>query len=158
MPMTGTIMQPMTMTTVIIKSPGIEEQFQGARLLVSLVFPFDPVPASRPRVTKWGTYYAKTYKAWKQKAERWLSPGTFQLDADVPLLVETEAIVRKPKTSKLDYPKGDTDNYAKGPLDVITKVGGYWDDDRQVVCLMSSKRFAARDEQPRTEVHIYACV
>jgi len=147
------------MTTAIIKSPGMREQFREIRLLVSLTFPFDPVPASRPRVTKRGiTYYAKSYKAWKRLAEHWMVRGTLNLDAATPLWVETEAIVRKPETSRLDYPRGDVDNYAKGPLDAITNIGGYWKDDRQILCLVSSKRFAHRAEQPRTEVHIYACV
>jgi len=125
--------------------------------MASLIIPLDPVPASRPRVTQWGTYYAKQYKAWKKQAEQLLPHGTFWLDASTPLIVVTEAIIRKPRTSKAIYPKGDADNYAKGPLDVLTKAGGYWGDDRQIVCLISSKRFARKDEQPRTEVHIYTC-
>jgi len=148
---------PMTTMTAIIETPDIGEQFQEVRLLASLIFPFDPVPASRPRVTKRTTYYGKTYKAWKQQAERWLSPGTLHLDIARSLWVEIEVIVRKPETTRLAYPKGDIDNYTKGPLDVITKVGGYWQDDRQVVGLISSKRFADKDEHPKTEVHIYAC-
>jgi len=143
--------------TAIIDSPGVIGMFKDAVKVASLTFPFDPVPASRPRVTKWGTYYGKTYKAWKANAERFLMPGTLHLASTARLLVVTQAIVRKPKTSKLVVPRGDTDNYAKGPLDVITKAGGYWVDDQQVLCLISSKRFASKDEQPRTEVHIYTC-
>jgi len=146
------------MTTAIIDSPDVIGMLKDAVKVASLTFPFDPVPASRPRVTKWGTYYGKTYKAWKQRAEHYLAPGAFHLDAATPLLVVTEAIIQRPKTSKAVYPKGDADNYAKGPLDAITKAGGYWDDDRQVVSLLTSKRFARKDEHPRTEVHIYTCV
>jgi len=152
----------MMMMTSIIESQDIIETLKGARKLASLVLPFDPVPASRPRVTKWGTYYGITYKVWKQRAAAYLRNRSVVTGRGIPLatplMVVVESIIKKPKTSKARYPKGDVDNYAKGPLDAITKTGEYWEDDRQVVCLLSSKRFAAKDEQPRTEVHIYTCV
>jgi len=150
-------MKTRTMTKATIESLGIIENFQEVNRLTSLEFPFDPVPASRPRVSKWGTYYGKTYKAWKEHAERYVAHGSLRLDVAARLLVMIQAVVRRPKTSKLVTPRGDIDNYAKGPLDVITKAGGYWVDDCQVVCLIASKRFADKDEQPRTEVHIYTC-
>jgi len=143
----------MTMTAItdrLISENGTE----GVQRLASLVFPFNPVPASRPRVTRWGTYYNKTYKAWKETAERSLQPGTLHLDADIPLIVIVRVIVRRPKSTKLTTPRGDLDNYVKAPLDVITKVGGYWKDDTQVVSIISWKRFAWEDEPPRTEVEI----
>ena len=33
-----------------------------------LSIPLNPVPASRPRVSKWGTYYPKRYATWKKDA------------------------------------------------------------------------------------------
>jgi len=148
----------MMMMTAIIEPPDTIGMFQDAVKVASLTFPFDPVPASRPRVTGRGTYYGITYKVWKQRAKDYLRHGPFRCETMVPLMVVVESIVKKPKTSKARYPKGDVDNYAKGPLDAITKAGGYWKDDRQVVRLLSSKRFAAQDELPRTEVRIYTCV
>jgi Holliday junction resolvase RusA-like endonuclease len=112
----------------------------------------NPVPASRPRVTKWGTYYSKTYKDWMRWAEANIPEG-----GDPPLPghydVVLEFIVAKPRTSKLTRPVGDVDNYAKAILDVLTKKG-YWPDDADVVCLQASKRFAHEDEEPRTEAFI----
>lgn len=127
----------------------------GARHLASVNFPFDPVPASRPRVTRWGVYYSKTYSSWKKLAEENTASGPLELAATTPLVVIVESVCKKAKSSKLAFPKGDTDNYAKGPLDVITKAEGYWCDDKQVVWLLSGKRFAAPGEDPHTAVHIY---
>jgi len=130
---------------------------EDAQLLASLVFPFNPVPASRPRVTRWGTYYGKAYKAWKAQAERFIPHGGLCLDAATPLKIMLEFIVQRPKTSKLALPKGDIDNYAKGPLDALTKAGGYWHDDRQVKTLIASKRFAIKAEKPCTKIWIFTC-
>ena len=131
------------------------ERLMGAELLASIRFPFDPVPASRPRVTRWGVYYSKTYSSWKTLAEKHTTAGPLQLAATTPLVVVVESVCRKAKSSKLAFPKGDTDNYAKGPLDVITNASGYWCDDKQVIWLLSGKRFAAPEESPHTAVHIY---
>lgn len=128
---------------------------RGARHLASLCFPFDPVPASRPKVSRWGVYYSKTYKTWRQLAEEHIKPGDLQLRPDDPVLVVIIAVVNRPKTSKAPFPKGDVDNYAKGPMDAITKATGWWHDDKQVTWLLTGKRFAAPGENARTEVHIY---
>ncbi len=114
-----------------------------------------PVPASRPRVTRWGVYYTKTYETWRKLAEAATPPGSLFLDASIPLLVVVSSVVQKPKTGKLSRPKGDVDNYAKAPLDTITKSGGYWHDDDQLVHLLSSKRYAQPGEEPRTLIEIY---
>ena len=135
----------------------IVNELREARHLASLSFPFDPVPASRPRVSRWGVYYAKTYKTWKQLAEDHLPAGELALDPAAKVLVVINAVCKRAKTSKAVLPKGDVDNYAKGPMDVVTKATGYWHDDKQVVWLLSGKRFAEPGEEPRTEVHLYQC-
>lgn len=61
----------------------------------------------------------------------------------------------KPKTTKRDYPRGDTDNYAKAILDAMTKAGPFFEDDDQVTALMVTKRFAEPDEEPRTIINWY---
>lgn len=126
-----------------------------ARLRASVVFPFDPVPASRPKVSRWGVYYGKTYKNWKQLAEDYLAPGDTGIAPTDGVLVVIIAVAKRAKTSKAVFPNGDVDNFAKGPMDVITKATGYWGDDKQVTWLLSGKRFAEPGEEPRTEVHIY---
>lgn len=126
-----------------------------ARLRASVVFPFNPVPASRPRVSRWGVFYAKTYKTWKQLAEEHLAPGDTGIGRADGVLVVIIAVAKRAKTSKATFVNGDVDNFAKGPMDVITKATGYWGDDKQVNWLLSGKRFAEPGEEPRTEVHIY---
>jgi Holliday junction resolvase RusA-like endonuclease len=110
-----------------------------------------PVPASRPRVSKWGTYYAKNYAGWLKAAAKALE-GEPSCPTDAPLVVFVEQIVEKARTSSLTYPRGDIDNFVKGPLDAITKSEKLWVDDNQVVGLIAFKRFAENGEAPGTSV------
>jgi len=117
----------------------------GAGLL-SFFLAVKPVPASRPRVSKWGTYYAKTYETFRKDAT--VALNSFDgVPTDRPVIVWIEVVVEKPKTGKLLLPKGDVDNYAKGPLDVFTKAQKFWADDDQVVGLSVFKRYAQPGEQ-----------
>lgn len=104
----------------------------------------NPTPASRPRVSRWGTYYSKTYETFRTKAktaaEAWKA-----LPTDRPLIVMMECIVEKPRTGKLAFPNGDVDNYAKGPLDTLNKV--IWTDDTQIQILTIAKRYATKGEE-----------
>ena len=148
---------PAVTTTVATTDPlaQIIELGRGAKHLASLTLPFEPVPASRPRVSRWGVYYAKTYKTWKKLAEDYLQPGDLPVEQSDPLLVLTLAVVARPKKPTYDFPIPDVDNLAKGPMDVVTHATGYWHDDKQVTWLISGKRFTAPGEEPHTEVHIY---
>lgn len=138
------------------KTPGYKLELMGAAKAASVVFPFDPVPASRPRVTRWGTYHTKPYKSWLDQAAKTLAAcSAVESLADASLLVFVESVCTKARTSKLTRPKGDVDNYAKGPLDAITKAARHWHDDVQVTALVSTKRFADPGEDARTEVHIF---
>lgn len=116
-------------------------------------FPLNPIPASRPRVTRWGVYYGKTYTQWRKDADKLIKEALTTID--VPCVVVIEQIVKKAKSSKRDYPRGDVDNFAKAPTDLLT-TKNYWKDDDQILNLFSSKRFVEKDEEPRTEVSIYA--
>lgn len=115
----------------------------------------DPVVASRPRVGKWGTYYAPKYQAYKDAAA-WMLKRTLadlpQL-GDTPVSVELEFVCRPPKTRTRDYPRGDNDNYQKAALDAITACG-LWDDDDQIIVITASKRYADKDEDGHTRVRV----
>jgi Holliday junction resolvase RusA-like endonuclease len=137
-------------------TPGMKQEAVVANHLATIVIPLEPLPASRPRVTKWGTYIAKPYKQWIDAALKLVPEGTLWLDKTQPLLVVTTAVCTKARTSKLMTPRMDVDNTAKAALDIITKIGGYWDDDNQIVHLVTTKRFAAPGEAAQTTVSIFS--
>lgn len=120
--------------------------------LLSFILNIAPVPASRPKVSKWGVYYSKTYSKFLRSAQEELSKHNGK-PTQGPIVVMMEHIVERPRTGKLELPQGDVDNYAKGPLDAMTKAGTFWWDDEQVALLVASKRYAKDGEKPRTEVH-----
>ena len=112
-----------------------------------------PSPASRPRVSKFGTYYAKSYATFmaachKQMAAQW---GGEALTG--PLASVAEIIIPKPKTGKRAWPIGDSDNYGKGVLDGATKAGVWIDDDHCVVPI-PLKRYADPGEKPGVILHV----
>lgn len=109
-------------------------------------FEVTPVPASRPRVTRWGTYYGKRYQQFRVDMENALKFTQLEpLAGD--LWIELEFIIPRPKSTKRKIPVGDIDNYVKGPLDSMTKHGGFWKDDDQIVHLEASKRFRKENEK-----------
>jgi Holliday junction resolvase RusA-like endonuclease len=111
-----------------------------------------PVPASRPRVSKWGTYYAKPYRVFKDALKsdlkkRWAHPAI-----SVPVVVSMVCLCTQPKSTKLDYPKPDVDNYAKAVLDAMN--GVVLQDDTQVIELNVSKRWAPKGAEGSIQVTI----
>ncbi|CAD2254884.1 RusA family crossover junction endodeoxyribonuclease [Xanthomonas arboricola pv. juglandis] len=124
-------------------------------MAASFIFPIDPVPASRPRVTRWGTYHLKTYKTWLEAAGAYLKTTGVTIP-EGKLHVALEFVCRKPKSTKLVTPKGDIDNYAKAPLDAITHAG-IWPDDKWIESLYAIKRFAEPGEEPHTSLQVLLC-
>lgn len=123
---------------------------------MNIVLPFDPVPAARPRVGRYGTFYPKKYNEYRSIAQEELSP--FRRDKLVtgPIRMNIEFIVKKPKNPSNPYPsKGDIDNYVKALLDAITKAEVFWKDDMQIVELKAVKRYCEEGEEPCTNATIY---
>lgn len=144
----------MTTKTSTCKSVSLLEhvkKFLGTAV-TTIYLGVTPVPASRPRVSKWGTYYGKNYEKFRREVRDILSEHKGS-PVTGPINCIVEVIVDPPKTTKRDYPKGDVDNYAKGPLDSITSHGGFWGDDDQVVSLFVIKRFAETEEPSGIYVH-----
>jgi Holliday junction resolvase RusA-like endonuclease len=111
-----------------------------------------PVPASRPRVSKWGTYYGKNYEKFRREVRDLLvNHSGEKITGEIYAIVE--CVIEPPKTTKRDYPRGDVDNYAKGPLDSLTSNGNFWHDDDQITALFVSKRFAEAGEEPAIHIH-----
>ncbi len=120
---------------------------------LSMFLALQPVPASRPRVGRWGTYYLPTYKKWIALATEMIEAAEITLHG--PLFVVSRAFIKPARTTKLLFPKPDVDNYAKAPLDIITKADGYWDDDHQIQTLLVGKRYTRAGEQEGSQVDIF---
>jgi Holliday junction resolvase RusA-like endonuclease len=119
--------------------------------------PFPPTPASRPRVSRWGTYYGKTYKAYRELADKAI-PQSRKPALTGNLKATIEFVCHKPKTTKRINPLGDIDNHMKAVLDAITGTKknpkGYWKDDDQIVEVYALKRWPHPGEQPHTRIRI----
>lgn len=105
------------------------------------VFNIHPVPASRPRVSRYGTYYGKNYTRFRKAAEL-VIPKTVgkhkPYDADTNLAVSILIQVPKPKSgTDRRWPRGDVDNYTKGILDACN--GIVWADDDSITKLIVKK-------------------
>ena len=118
--------------------------------LREVYLPLAPVPAARPRVSKWGTYYPKSYATWikdaakmfdelaRHQSEPWTCPVFCLVAVGAP----------RPKKPANPYPVPDVDNYAKANLDAVQKCGFLIKDDKQVQVLLTSKRYVKGDEHP----------
>ena len=105
-----------------------------------IFIPVEPVPASRPRVTRWGVYYGKRYSNFRKVAD--MSLQAVEWSSVFPLVgtlaVSVTFIAPRPKTTKRLHPRGDIDNYFKS-LDVLNKV--VWEDDDQIVWTCAVKEY-----------------
>jgi Holliday junction resolvase RusA-like endonuclease len=107
-------------------------------------FPISPVAASRPRVSKWGTYFTGTYKQFRADAKPVVlnAIGGWK-PTDKQLKVILELYPTRPKTSKLKYPRPDIDNYIKSIFDLCN--GIIWNDDVQIIEVKATKQWARGD-------------
>ena len=108
-------------------------------VLYDATYPINPVAASRPRVTTKGhTYYAGPYKEFRKDIKplvEELAKGFVPLVG--PLSVDVDIWVRRPKSTKLLYPRADIDNYLKAIFDCFN--GILWEDDKQITTIWASK-------------------
>ena len=111
----------------------------------------NPVPASRPRVTRNGTYYGKKYTQFRDDIKPILAnyKGT-----KFSSLVKCEIIfnIAAPKSKSIKQRfamngsycdnNADIDNYIKAILDSLNNIA--YDDDRQVVELTATKKWSEK--------------
>lgn len=115
--------------------------------------PIDPVPASRPRFSKWGgIYYGKGYTQFrKQVADMLEAHGPVDgLPLVGTLHIDVAFHVQRPKKTIRKTPRGDVDNFFK-TLDVLNTV--IWKDDDQIESALMTKLFV--DELPGIELTVY---
>ena len=122
-----------------------------------------PVPASRPRVTRWGTYYLKTYKTYKDAAHEAIPVCTEQL-LDCELGASVEFICHKPKSTTMVSPRGDIDNHLKAIFDAVVgtaatkkwpcKLKKYMKDDEIISELYAKMRYVEPNEEPCTIITV----
>jgi len=119
------------------------------------VLQLDPIPCPRPRVTRKGwAYFPKKYSGWKRDADSLISETMKSFGFSQPLAGELEVnacfYARRPKTTKLPFPKPDIDNYLKALLDAGNGIA--WADDSQVSVVRASKVWAQPNEDGYIEV------
>lgn len=117
-----------------------------------LDIPFEPVPAARPKVSRFGTYYPTKYKNFKKDIdpvirERWAYDAI-----DFPINVQVLVICQRPKTTKLPFPKGDWDNFGKAVTDAMN--GIVYTDDWLIQDGRTAKAWAEPGEPGRIMVFI----
>lgn len=122
-----------------------------------LLIPVPPVPAARPRVGRWGTWYPKSYESWRVASEASLAslPRPEALETG-PVHAAVYVVCKRPNRPAKPYPIGDLDNYVKGALDAITKAEIIWKDDVQVTVMHAEKRYARTGEPPYVFVRVSA--
>lgn len=121
-----------------------------------IMIPLAPVPASRLRVGRWGTYYPKTYTKWKNEAARLLSRVIYSMckPTEDAVYVAVHTVTKRPQKLVRRMPRPDVDNYVKAALDAITTAGFVWVDDNQVEVALTTKRYADEGEQPHTYIRV----
>ena len=128
--------------------------------------PGDPVPQSRPRVTRrGGVYYADRIVRYRHHVQVAARAAGVPL-REGPLWLGIECIFERPKShfkkrggvgvradaADFPYSRGDCTNIAKGIEDALNGIG--WLDDSQVVELAVRKRWAKPGEDPAAIVTI----
>lgn len=125
---------------------------------IRIVFSGEVPPSPRPRVMVRGkfphVYMPAEYTSWKKDVAAFIKAEVLELFTGTgpalegPVRVHIEVYIQKPKTSKLQYPKPDVDNYAKSIMDAVTDSEAVWEDDCQVKELIIKKDWAGEDNEP----------
>tara|TARA_R110000751_G_scaffold1063_1_gene4262 strand:- start:74 stop:499 length:426 start_codon:yes stop_codon:yes gene_type:complete len=117
--------------------------------IISHQFNINPVPAARPRVSRWSTYYPKKYTQFKKDMEA-LTSELNTTPCENLVCVSLEFMIKIPKSwskkkrlaSENTYcnNNADIDNYIKAILDSLN--GVFFIDDKQVVEVFAIKKYS----------------
>lgn len=115
--------------------------------VTELFVPVEPVPASRPRVGRYGAYYSGPY----QKFRRLVPDILEQIKInkrydDEALVLKVVFVLNQPNSTSLNFPDPDIDNYEKGIYDQLNSV--LWYDDSRIVAHAVCKVWQDTDEIP----------
>lgn len=132
------------------------EKTSHTTVTFNIFIPVLPVPASRPRISRYGNYYPKGYTEFRKQMFKFLQGyrDKFSIEPDAQFEVTLEIICKKPKKPTNEYPRGDIDNYAKGYLDSLTYAQVWWEDDIQVTKLNLTKRYQEEGEDYGAQLSI----
>lgn len=113
-----------------------------------------PVPAGRPRLSKWGVYYSKTYTTYRNEAREHVGDWGEPLVGSIIAVLDVR--FPKPKTKATNhYPLPDVDNLAKSFLDVIVENKTVIQDDKLIIGAWLNKRYADSEDDVGTTVHLF---
>lgn len=117
-------------------------------VISSFHVPVKPVPASRPRISKYGSYYTKTYTDFRREAYLFLKTikAKYPPCGESTFSIEIEFVCTRPKKLTNPYPRGDVDNYLKGIIDSLVYAGMFFEDDIQITRMTGIKRYQEKDE------------
>ena len=126
--------------------------------MIKETFNITPVPASRPRVTRFSTYFPKKYTQFRKQFAELLDDITTQTN-DGLLSVNLDFYVQIPKSWSKNKTKemegrycsnnADLDNYCKAVLDGLE--GRYYENDKQVV-MIRARKFYSKDARIEFEL------
>ena len=118
-------------------------------MICTQTFKINPVPASRPRVSRWSTYYPKKYTKFKKDMEALTSemettPSEKLVSVELEFGIMIPKSWSKKKKQELNNTycsnNSDIDNYIKAILDSLN--GVVYIDDKQVVELFAKKIYS----------------
>jgi Holliday junction resolvase RusA-like endonuclease len=126
--------------------------------MIKETFNITPVPASRPRVTRFSTYFPKKYTQFRKQFAELLDDITTQtndglLSVNLDFYVQIPKSWSKKKTKEMEgrycSNNADLDNYCKAVLDGLE--GRYYENDKQVV-MIRARKFYSKDARIEFEL------
>lgn len=113
---------------------------------ITLEIPFEITSASRPRVTRYGTFYSKNYEAFRKVVGEWLEKQEINklegaIKAKIIFLMPMPKSWSKKKKEELDnkycLANKDVDNFCKSIFDILQ--GKAYDNDSQIASIEAKK-------------------